>query len=256
MTNATLRTLNAGVAISAGDLFLTRQGADTTDTSVTGTQLAAWAGAHLGVASATSLATSAATPLLLTNGQLVNVALTSQTVGATTLTIPDFANVVDEFTFKTKAQTMSNKTFVAPVLGTPASGVLTNCTGTAAGLTAGHLSNNIRSIGFTTASPTTGKQTGYVTFPLAGTITGWSISVDAGTATVTTWKVATGTAVPTVSNTISTAGVAISSGTSVRSTTVSDFTSTTVSAGDIFAFNISAVATAAQITFLLEITVT
>ena len=83
----------------------------------------------LGVASATSLATSATTPLLLTNGQLVNVALTSQTIGATTLTIPDFASVVDEFTFKTKAQTMSNKTFVAPALGTPASGVLTNATG-------------------------------------------------------------------------------------------------------------------------------
>ena len=82
----------------------------------------------LGAASATSLATSAATPLLLTNGQLVNIALTSQTAGATTLTIPDFASVVDEFTFKTKAQTMSNKTFVAPVLGTPASGNLTNCT--------------------------------------------------------------------------------------------------------------------------------
>lgn len=71
----------------------------------------------LGVASATSLATSAASPLLLTNGQLVTVALTSQTTGATTLTIPDFASVVDEFTFKTKSQTMSNKTFVAPVLG-------------------------------------------------------------------------------------------------------------------------------------------
>ncbi len=83
----------------------------------------------LGVASATSLATSAASPLLLTNGQLVTVALTSQTVGGVTLTIPDFASVADEFTFKTKAQTMSNKTFVAPALGTPASGVLTNCTG-------------------------------------------------------------------------------------------------------------------------------
>ena len=70
----------------------------------------------LGVASATSLATSAAIPLLLTNGQLVNISLTSQTVGATTLTIPDFASVVDEFTFKTKAQTMANKTLTAPVI--------------------------------------------------------------------------------------------------------------------------------------------
>lgn len=35
------------------------------------------------------------------------------------------------------AETLTNKTFVSPALGTPASGVLTNCTGTAAGLTAG-----------------------------------------------------------------------------------------------------------------------
>ena len=70
----------------------------------------------LGVASATSLATSAASPLLLTNGQLATVALTSQTVGATTLTIPDFASVVDEFTFKTKSQTMANKTLTAPTI--------------------------------------------------------------------------------------------------------------------------------------------
>lgn len=83
----------------------------------------------LGVASATSLATSAATPLLLTNGQLVNIALTSQTVGATTLTIPNFAGATDTFVFTTLAQTLSNKTFVAPALGTPASGVLTNATG-------------------------------------------------------------------------------------------------------------------------------
>lgn len=71
----------------------------------------------LGVASATSLATSAASPLLLTNGQLITIALTLQTTGGATLTIPDFANVSDEFVFKTKSVTMSNKTFVAPVLG-------------------------------------------------------------------------------------------------------------------------------------------
>lgn len=77
----------------------------------------------------TSISTSAASPLLLTNGQLITIALTSQTTGGATLTIPDFASVSDEFTFKTKAQTMSNKTFVAPALGTPASGVMTNVTG-------------------------------------------------------------------------------------------------------------------------------
>ncbi|MEK7227802.1 MAG: hypothetical protein AAB681_00400, partial [Patescibacteria group bacterium] len=63
----------------------------------------------LGVASATSLATSAATPFILTNGQAVNIALTSQTVGATTLTIPNFASVADTFAFTTLAQTFTNK---------------------------------------------------------------------------------------------------------------------------------------------------
>ncbi len=70
----------------------------------------------LGVASATSLATSAATPFIITNGQVVNIAVTSQTVGATTLTIPDFANVVDSFSFITLAQTLLNKTLVTPTI--------------------------------------------------------------------------------------------------------------------------------------------
>lgn len=104
------------------------------------------------------------------------------------------------------------------------------------------------------AAISTGQIKGFYTAPYSGTITAYSIAVDAGTATVTTWKVATGTAVPTVSNSISTSGVALSSGTYVRSTTVSDFTTTTVTANDIFAFNISAVATATQLTFSLEIT--
>lgn len=106
----------------------------------------------LGAATSTSIATSAASPFLLTNGQLVTIALTSQTVGGTTLTIPDFASVADEFTFKTKAQTMSNKTFVAPALGTPASGVMTNVTGTASGLTAGNVTTNANLTGDVTSS--------------------------------------------------------------------------------------------------------
>lgn len=73
----------------------------------------------LGAASATSLATSAASPLLLTNGQLATIALTSQTVGATTLTIPDFASVSDTFTFNTLAQTLVGKTLTAPVVNNP-----------------------------------------------------------------------------------------------------------------------------------------
>ncbi len=63
----------------------------------------------LGVASSTSLATSAASPFLLTNGQLITIALTSQTVNPATLTIPNFASVSDTFAFLTLAQTVTNK---------------------------------------------------------------------------------------------------------------------------------------------------
>lgn len=42
----------------------------------------------------------------------------------------------------TNVQTLTNKTLVAPALGTPSSGVATNLTGTAAGLTAGNVTTN------------------------------------------------------------------------------------------------------------------
>jgi hypothetical protein len=49
--------------------------------------------------------------------QTVTITVSAQTVGAEALTIPDFAGVADTFVFTTLAQTLSNKTFVAPVLG-------------------------------------------------------------------------------------------------------------------------------------------
>lgn len=88
----------------------------------------------------------------------------------------------------------------------------------------------------------------------AGTITGYTIAADAGTCTVKTWKKATGTAIPTVTDLISTSGVSLSTGTLVRSSTTSDFTTTTVTANDVFIFQVSASATAKWVTFTLEIT--
>jgi hypothetical protein len=75
---------------------------------------------------------------------------------------------------------------------------------------------------------------GYVTIPIACTLNNWDIEVDAGTATVKTLKVATGTAIPTLgSNSISTSGVSISTGTAIHSATLTDFTTTAFSANDI-----------------------
>lgn len=96
----------------------------------------------------------------------------------------------------------------------------------------------------------------YVNCPYDGRITGWSILVDTGTCTVKTWKKATGTAIPTSGDSISTSGVAIASGTAIRSADVSDFTGVTVAANDIFAFSVTAISGATIIVFQLEITKT
>lgn len=75
----------------------------------------------------------------------------------------------------------------------------------------------------------------YVVVPMAGTITGWDIVVDGGTATVDVLKIATGTAKPTASIAAS-ALPAISTGTAIHSTTLTSWT-TSVAANDILGFN-------------------
>lgn len=133
-------------------------------------------------------------------------------------------------------------------------GTITAATITASGnITAPNL---LTPIGFTSSDSTavaTGKVNGYFTCPYAGTITAFDFMVDAGTATVEVWKIATGTAVPTVANTINTSGVAISTGTALHSTTLSDFTTTTIAANDIFAFNIKTISGVKQISFAIQV---
>lgn len=113
----------------------------------------------------------------------------------------------------------------------------------------------VRTIGFSSISPALGQQGTFVVFPVAGTITGWSIVADAGTATVKVWKIASGTSAPTSANNINTSGVSLSTGTAIISSTVSDFTTTTVSANDIFAFDLTTVSGVTLLDFQLQITV-
>lgn len=148
---------------------------------------------------------------------------------------------------------------IATWLATPSSANLrsavTDESGTGALLFKGNV--DIESIGFTVdgagSAISTGKVKGYFTCPYAGTITAWNIMVDTGTVTVKVWKVASGTAVPTIANVINTNGVALSSGTAVHSTTVTDFTTTAVAANDIFAFDITAISGPTQMSFGLQI---
>jgi len=101
------------------------------------------------------------------------------------------------------------------------------------------------------AALTTGK-TIYLDIPFACTITNWSIqSTTAETVTVKLWRVNGGTAIPAVGNSISQNGVSLSSGTAVTSSTVSDFTSAAIAAGDRLAANITAVTASQQITYSL-----
>ncbi len=91
------------------------------------------------------------------------------------------------------------------------------------------------------------------TVPYNAVITGWNISVDAGTATFKVWKKADGTAIPTIADVINTSGVSISTGTHIRSSTVSDFTTTTVTAGDQFIIAMTAVSGATKAIFEVEV---
>src|SRR5579872_4888288 len=104
-----------------------------------------------------------------------------------------------------------------------------------------------------TGAALTTSEIGYITVPFACTITGFHIMADAGTVTIKTARVNGGTALPTIgSNSISTSGVSLSSGTKVDSTILTDFTSTAIAANDTLGFFITAVATAKQITFQLD----
>jgi len=68
---------------------------------------------------------NSATPLILVNGQNVSITVTAQTIGASTLTIPNFAGVADTFAFTTLVQTLSNKTLASPTFSGTSAGTYT-----------------------------------------------------------------------------------------------------------------------------------
>jgi hypothetical protein len=153
--------------------------------------------------------------------------------------------------------------------GTTSSGGTVTSVATGAGLTGGTITST-GTIALTTSAKTrsfgaafdgggvaltTGSSLPFQV-PYACTISAYSISVTtADTATFKTWRVATGTAIPTSGNSISSLGVSIASGTHVRSTTVTDWTSTAISANDIVIIQLSSVGGTTQgATFQVECT--
>ena len=95
----------------------------------------------------------------------------------------------------------------------------------------------------------------YIPCVYSGSIAAYTIQlIGTGTCTIKTWKKASGTTNPTISDLISTAGVSLSTGNVVRSTNVSDFTTTTINANDLLTFQITAVSgSPTQVIFVLQI---
>jgi hypothetical protein len=91
--------------------------------------------------------------------------------------------------------------------------------------------------------------------PFGCTAVAWTVTVDTGTAGFRVWRVAAGTAVPTVSNTITTADLAISSGTNLRSTSFANFSGSVApvfTANDIVAVQLNAASSATVASFSIQ----
>lgn len=102
-------------------------------------------------------------------------------------------------------------------------------------------------------SPLTAGELVYLPeIPYACTITASSIVLDTGTTTFKVWRIADGTAIPTVANSINTSGISLSSGTRLRTTTVTDFTSTSIAAHDVLVVTLTAVASATCVGVFVE----
>lgn len=91
---------------------------------------------------------------------------------ATALATPSSANIAAAVTDETGSGALvfaTSPTFVTPALGTPGSGVATNLTGTAAGLTAGNVTTNANLTGPVTSS---GNATAFATMTANALLTG------------------------------------------------------------------------------------
>lgn len=102
----------------------------------------------------------------------------------------DTATTVD----KTTVQTLTNKTLTSPTLttpaiGTPSSGILTNCTGTAAGLTAGNTVTNANSTGAITSVGNATSLGSFTTAQLNTALSDNDVATLAGTETLTNKRI-------------------------------------------------------------------
>ena len=180
---------DADFATLAGTETLTNKTINLTSNTLTGTV------AQFNTAlSDDNFSTSAGTETL--TNKTIN--LTSNTL---TGTVAQFNTALsdDDFATLTGAETLTNKTLTsptmtAPALGTPASGVMTNVTGTASGLTAGNVTTNANLTGHVTSVGNAAVLGSFTSAQLLAALTdetGTGANVFATSPTITTPTIAT-----------------------------------------------------------------
>ena len=107
--------------------------------------------------------------------------------------------------------------------------------------------NTSASFGYTFWSGSVAGTVAYLTVPFSCTITGWTVISTTGTASVDVWKIAAGTSLPTVANKITGSSIPTLSSGSIATGTgliAAGWSTVSVAAGDIFAFDLYAIGTA------------
>ena len=225
---AAIAATQAGIATTQAGIASTKASEAATAASTASTQ-ATTATTQAGIATtkageAASSATAAAASATSANSAIVAERTTAATLTNKTLTAPVInsptgimkADVglsnVDNTSDATKdaaVATLTNKTLTAPVmtapaLGTPASGVMTNVTGTASGLTAGNVTTNA-------------NLTGHITS--VGNVAVLGSFTSAHLATALTDETGTGSAVFAISPSLVTPELGVATGTSFNAIT-------------------------------------
>ncbi len=151
--------------------------------------------------------TSGSAASLSVSGQTGLMTVTGLTSTNRIKTVRDAADTILELGGSyTPSGTWTSLTMVTPVLGTPTSGVLTNCTGTAASLTAGNVTTNANMTGDVTSSGSNATTVGAIAGRTVAN-TAVTVSSNAGTCPVTTLlDTFTNSSAATMAITIATSG--------------------------------------------------
>lgn len=190
----------AGVTSLTGDSIIFNNSASTG--AVTLTLVSAGAGTILGNATSSSAApTYTSTPQLGKSGTAGSVTMGNATsglltlqpatgaLGTVTVSIPA---ATDTLVNLASAQSLSNKTFVAPILGTPASGNLSNCTNAPlpAALAVGSIILGVFNGAKTAGTTTAAANVAQVYIGVSGGTSGGSLTSQTGTDTLAgTWQI-------------------------------------------------------------------